>query len=110
MARSTAYTNWRLAGLQDAIRAKRVPTFEALTATTTNEFYTHDRGTNYSQARYLCYYLQEKGLLQKYYRQFKAAARDDPTGYKTLQTVLGETDMAEFQKRWEAYVLKLEFR
>ena len=104
------YTNWRLRGLQDAIKAQRVPTFESLTATTTNEFYTHDRGTNYSQARYLCYYLQQNGLLQKYYRRFKANAQDDPTGYKTLQTVLGETDMADFQKRWEKYVMKLEFR
>ena len=26
----------------------------------------------YAQARYLCYYLQEKGLLQKYYKEFVA--------------------------------------
>jgi len=102
------YPNWRLPGLQQAIKAKAVPPFEKLCGTTTEQFYGEDRGTNYSQARYLCYYLQEKGLLEKYYRDFRAHAADDPSGYKTLQKVLGETDMPAFQKRWEAYVMKLE--
>ena len=102
-------TNWRLAGLQKAIQAGKLPTFEALSGTTTNEFYNEDRGSNYAQARYLCYYLQEKGLLVKFYHQFVANHKDDPTGYKTLKAVLGETDMAAFQKRWEGYVLGLRF-
>lgn len=102
------YPNWRLTGLQQAIKAKAVPTFEKLCGTTTEQFYGEDRGTNYGQARYLCYYLQQKGLLQKYYRDFRAHAADDPSGYKTLQKVLDETDMAAFKKRWEAYVMKLE--
>jgi len=102
-------TNWRLAGLQKAIRERRVPSFKALTATTDDEFYTKDKGTNYAQARYLCYYLQEKGLLVKFYHAFVAAHEADPTGYKTLQTVLGEPDMDAFKKRWETFVLGLKF-
>jgi len=102
-------TNWRLAGLQEAIRKGEVPSFQALTSTTTHEFYNKDRGTNYAQARYLCYYLQEKGLLTKFYHAFYAARAEDPTGYKTLQSVLGKKDMAAFKKEWEAYVLKLRF-
>ena len=103
-------TNWRLAGLQAAIGEETVPTFQELCSTTTNEFYNRDKGTNYSQARYLCYDLQQHGLLAKYYHAFVKNAQTDPTGYETLQTVLGEADMADFQKRWEADVLKLEFR
>lgn len=103
-------TNWRLAGLQEAIRKDKVPSFEALTGTTDSEFYTKDRGTNYAQARYLCYYLQQKGLLRKYYKAFVAARKSDPTGYKTLQTILGRRDMAAFQKEWQEYVLRLRFR
>ncbi len=102
------YTNWRLNGLQTAIKAKRVPSFETLCGTSTNEFYNQDRGTNYSQSRYLCYYLQEHDLLVKYYQQFRKNSEDDPTGYKTLQEVLGEKDMAEFKTKWEAWVLKLK--
>lgn len=102
-------TNWRLSGLQDAIREKNVPSFRALTSTTASQFYNMDRGTNYAQARYLCYYLQEKGLLEKFYRSFLAGKADDPTGYKHLQAVLGEKDMTAFQKQWEDFVLKLRF-
>jgi hypothetical protein len=102
-------TNWRLAGLQEAIQKEQVPSFKALTSTTTTEFYTKDRGTNYAQARYLCYYLQEKGLLTKFYHAFYSARAEDPTGYMTLQSVLGKKDMDAFKKEWEAYVLKLRF-
>ncbi len=103
------FTNWRLAGLQKAIRGKKVPSFKTLTGTSTYEFYQEDPGTNYSQARYLCYYLQEHGLLRKYYHAFVKNVDRDPTGYGTLKTVLGEKDVAAFKKRWQAWVLKLRF-
>jgi len=102
-------TNWRLAGLQEAIRDGRVPSFEKLTGTTSHEFYHLDKGTNYAQARYLCYWLQEEGLLVEYYRSFRAAAKEDPTGYATLGRVTGERDMAAFKTRWEQFVLGLRF-
>ncbi len=63
--RIVGLTNWRLAGLQNAIKRNEVPTFGILCSTTTHQFYRADPGTNYAQARYLCYYLQEKGLLRK---------------------------------------------
>jgi len=101
------YTNWRLPGLQEAIKADTVPSFKALTGTSPNAFYNDGRGTNYAQARYLCYYLQQKGLLVKFYKEFYANQKTDPTGYTTLQKVLGETDMDQFKKRWEKFVLDL---
>jgi hypothetical protein len=102
-------TNWRLAGLQEAVRKKRVPSFKTLTSTTEYEFYQEDPGTNYAQARYLCYYLQERGLLKEFYHKFHAGCREDPTGFATLKEVLGETDMDAFKKKWERFVLKLRF-
>ncbi|MFH1268415.1 MAG: C39 family peptidase [Planctomycetota bacterium] len=107
-------TNWRLAGLQEAIRDGRVPSFKTLCSTTDHQFYEEDRGTNYAQARYLCYYLQEHGLLQKFYHRFHANRAKDPTGYETLKETLKETlgrnQMDAFKTDWEAYVLKLRFR
>lgn len=103
------YTNWRLRGLQNGLKKKIVPTFKVMTSMPNREFYREDTGTNYAQARYLCYYLQEKGLLRKYYKEFIANVRTDPTGYKTLQRVLGERDMTAFQRKWTAFVLKLTF-
>ena len=83
------YTNWRLPGLQTAIRAGKVPEFKFLTALDAHGFYDEDKGTNYGQARYLCYYLQQRGLLIKFYREFHAHQKEDPTGYKSLQKILG---------------------
>ena len=103
------YTNWRLRGLQGAIGDDRVPSFKTLCSTTTREFYNEDPGTNYAQARYLCYYLQEHGKLVKYYHAFRKNAEKDPSGFQTLVAVLGDPDMDEFKKDWEAYVAKLRF-
>jgi hypothetical protein len=102
-------TNWRLRGLQAAIQSDRVPSFKELCSTTRREFYEEDRGTNYSQARYLCYYLQEKGLLNKYYHLFVKNAKKDPTGYQTLKSVLKTDDMDQFKKDWQKYVMDLRF-
>ena len=103
------YTNWRLEGLRTGLKKKVVPTFKVLTAMSDTEFYREATGTNYSQSRYLLYYLQEKELLVRFYKKFTANAKTDPTGYKTLQTILGERDMAAFQRRWEAFVMKLVY-
>ncbi|HSS18683.1 MAG TPA: hypothetical protein VLL54_01160 [Pyrinomonadaceae bacterium] len=101
------FTNWRLAGLQEAIRAKQVPSFLDLTALDADGFYNHDRGVNYAQSRYLCYYLQQRGVLVKFYQEFYAQRKDDPTGFKSLQKTLAEADMNAFKTRWEEFVLKL---
>jgi len=101
------YTNWRLPGLQRAIREKRTISFETLMSMDAQTFYNEDRGENYAQARYLCYYLQEKGLLQKFYTEFVSKQSEDPSGLKSLKKILGETDMESFKIRWEKYVLTL---
>jgi hypothetical protein len=102
-------TNWRLAGLKEEIKAKTLPSFEELLSTTSYEFYHPTKGNNYAQARYLCYYLQEKGLLVKFYNAFVRDIEKDPSGHATLKAILGEKDMDAFQKRWEKWVLTLRF-
>jgi hypothetical protein len=101
------YTNWRLPGLQNAIKGRTVLTFKQFTSLDSNKFY-NDEHDHYAQARYLCYYLQQHGLLTKFYREFHAHHRSDPTGYASLRKVLGpRTDMNRFQKQWERFVLGL---
>lgn len=102
--------NWRLRGLQRAIRKGRVPSFATLTATTRYAFYEQDPGTNYAQSRYLLFHLQQEGKLRDYYQRFLAARATDPTGYETLQRVLGTKDMQAFQRRWEAWIMTLRYR
>ena len=107
--RIVGLTNWRLEGLQWAIRRGRVPSFQTLCSTGKRPFYNRDPGTNYAQARYLCYYLQERQLLRRYYHAFVRAQLHDPTGYETLRAVLGVSDMDEFKAEWERFVLGLSF-
>ncbi len=101
------FTNWRLPGLQRAIGEKRVPSFKTLTEMDARAFYNEDKGTNYAQSRYLCYYMQEKGLLVKFYREFISRQKEDPSGFKSLQKVLAEPNMEAFKTKWEQYVARL---
>ena len=107
--RVVGLTNWRLAGLKKEIQAGTLPSFKTLFSTTSYQFYHMRKGNNYAQARYLCYYLQEKGLLVKFYNAFSRDANRDPSGYEALKKVLNESDMNDFKKRWEKWVLKLRF-
>ena len=61
-------------------------------------------------SHYFIKLLQQKKLLQKYYRAFVKAQPKDPGGYETLKKILGRKDLTAFQKDWEQYVMKLRFR
>jgi hypothetical protein len=102
-------TNWRLAGLQRAIRARRVPSLDELTHLESEAFYGDDSGVHYAAARYLMFDLQERGLLTRFYREARARRAADPSGWEALRTVLGEPDMKAFQAAWETRVLALRF-
>jgi len=107
--RIVGLTNWRLKGLKEEISSKSLPTFKELLSTTSHQFYNSRRGDNYAQARYLCYYLQEKDLLQKFYKEFTANVKYDPTGYETLLEVLEVKDSAAFEAVWKKWVMNLKF-
>ncbi|MDC0722762.1 hypothetical protein [Nannocystis bainbridge] len=107
--RIVGYPNWRLPGLQAAIRARRLRSFAELCATDSDEFYGARSGLNYAQARYLCYYLQEQDRLRDYYHAFVAGADLDPGGYTTLQKILGHRDMPRFEREWRRFVLDLQW-
>ncbi|HUT76426.1 MAG TPA: hypothetical protein VM285_02005, partial [Polyangia bacterium] len=107
--RIVGLTNWRLPGFQDAIRQGGSPPLGELFAADAATFYGADPGTNYAQARYLLYHLQERDLLERFYRETRAAAATDPTGEATLLRILGETDLPAFQRRHEEWVLGLAF-
>jgi hypothetical protein len=102
-------TNWRLAGLQRALRRGRGKTLRAVVSTSTDAFYGDDSGLHYATARYLLYYLQERGVLRQYYRDFVKNRANDPSGWATLMQELGNPDESAFQKQWERFVLALQF-
>jgi hypothetical protein len=100
-------TNWRLDGLQDAIKEQRTIKLSELVATTTDQFYGERSGLHYAMARYLLYWLQQQGKLRQFYKDFRAGAATDPTGAATLRRSLGVEDLDAFQAGWETWVLTL---
>ena len=106
------HPNWRLPALQKAIRARRVPPFSEMMALSDDDFYGgggngKNSDEHYAQARYLCYHLQEQGLLLQFYNAYVAGVKQDPTGVQTLKAVLDETNLKAFQRKWEKFVLGL---
>jgi len=102
-------TNWRLTGLQEAIRFLELGTFEELFAMDEDEFYGDLSGNNYAQARFLLQFLQETGRLVDFYHTFRQGFFHDPTGAESLRSVLGEDDLLEFQRYWQRWVMGLGF-
>jgi hypothetical protein len=99
--------NWRLPGVQAAIRNKTVPRLSELISTSTEAFYADETGVHYAMARYLCYWLQERGLLIRFVQRAQALKAVDGTGATALEEVLGGPPDT-FQKDWEAFVLALK--
>jgi len=97
-------TNWRLPGLQQMIKEKRLPSLNALMSTTRDGFYDAPYDA-YAYARFLCQYLQDHGKLREFYARFVADTKDR-TGVAALETVLGK-DLATFQPEFEKWAMSL---
>ena len=105
--------NWRLPFLQEAVEKKTLIPLRELVALPSGEFYRR-YSVPYAESRYLCMYLQEKGLLVRLYKAFRAAAKEadpakrDATGAATLEAVTGKT-LEDLQSEWLAWVATLRW-
>jgi hypothetical protein len=97
--------NWRLPGLQRGLEQGTAPRLRQVLASDAGEFYGDPSGLYYAAARYLLYYLQERGLLFRYYAEFAAAYERDPTGIETLLEVTGQ-DLPRLEAAWRRFVLR----
>jgi hypothetical protein len=100
--------NWRLPGLQKAIKDGTLRSLEELIDDP--RFYREDLvGVNYAQARYLMLYLQDKGLLVKYYTSFRDSVANDPTGLAALKKIIAPQTLDDFESDWRKWVMALRF-
>jgi len=102
------YVNWRLPALQKAINNDIYTPLSALVKTNDYEFYGDRSDVNYAQARYLCMYLQENGLLKKYYKAFRDNYNNDKTGKNTLEKITGK-NLDELDKDYVEWVKGLKY-
>jgi len=98
--------NWRLPVL---LRGGFTP-LDKLVGMTDAEFRGQASGVHYANARYLCQYLQERGLLIKFYKTFRDAhaAGTDKTGWESFKGVIGEPP-DQFERKWQAWVKTLRW-
>lgn len=102
------YVNWRLPYLQDAIADKSYKSLASLVKTDWDEFYGANSDVNYAQARYLCMYLQENGLLKKFYKSFRDTYNEDKTGRTQLEQVTGKS-IDELDNVYVSWVKTLKY-
>ncbi len=61
---------------------------------------------NYSQARYILFYLYDQGLLSDWYKNYVEHFDEDPSGAQAIEKVYGKS-LAEFEEEWREWVLEL---
>lgn len=102
------YVNWRLPELQDALKDGSYTSLETLMNTDYDEFYGQHSAFNYAQARYLCMFLQEKGLLKQFYKSFRDTYISDKTGKKQIENVYGSS-LKELEEDYLKWVKTLHY-
>jgi hypothetical protein len=102
-------TNWRLAGLKDALAQKKVKRFSELVARSDAQFRDDDEAVHYAQARYLMLYLQERGLLRTFVKRALEQQKKDPTGAIALRETLGPSEWKRLDDGFRRWVAGLHF-
>lgn len=101
------HVNWRLPALVEAIRKNQYTSLKTLMSTDDETFYSDESALNYSQARYFCMYLQEKGLLKKYYKTFRDNFSADNTGISFAEEILN-SQISSIDTEYKSWVLTLK--
>jgi hypothetical protein len=99
-------TNWRLYYLLEALAHDELPPLAALV--TRGTVRGGHEAIDYAHARYFCLYLQQRGLLEPFYRKFRDAVEQDSTGDRTLCRLLGVTSLAEIEGDFRQWIAALE--
>jgi hypothetical protein len=102
--------NWRLTVLKEALAADAAPSFERLAAMSDREFYQVGTGANYATARYLLLWLQERGLLLRFWKAWRAGMADDPRGLASVLALFPGDAPAAVAARWREWVGTLSDR
>ncbi len=101
--------NWRHPRLATALsgKARSRALASTLFGMSDDTFRGANEDLNYATARYLCMWLEQKGLLWKFYREFKSRkAKDDATGALSFAKIVGRSPR-EVDDEWSKWVLAL---
>lgn len=96
--------NHRLTVVQEALRRERTMPWTALTRLNHMQFMANAQ-LAYAQARYMLFYMQEKGLLKKFYDEYTKGAgyQSDRSAADAYEVVFGRP-LPEVENDWKKWV------
>jgi hypothetical protein len=94
--------NWRCRVTEQALKAGQLPNLAQLTQPA--KFRTGDVNIRYAMARSVCLFLQDRGLLARFYKDLRNSEQRDPTGLKSLCEVLKVSDVATADEQFHLWV------
>jgi len=97
--------NWRLYYLIEALEHDRLQSLESFVRS--GMVRGGNEAVGYAQARYLCLYLQHRGLLEPFYRKFRSTAETDPMGEAVLCRLLQVGRLGEADAEFRAWISSL---
>lgn len=98
--------SWRTNIARRLEKAGKLTPIEKLAAMTQPQFVSSRPLANYAQARTFFLYLWERGKLKEWYAEYLRSYREDPTGIRACETVLG-TPIADINKDYRAWLRNL---
>lgn len=99
--------NWRLPVLQRAWDSGDwQPTISELPTLDDDEFYGVLSGRHYALARYAMFYLQDRGVLERFYQAYRDQAPPDPSGKAALESALG-SELTAHTESFQAFLKAL---
>ena len=102
--RISGMPNWRRRYLLPALQKGTLRPLESLIAEA--HVRPNQQAVDYAHARYFCLFLQERGLLEPFYRKFRLAVAGDPTGLRTLHALFDVNDLAPIDDEFRASALE----
>ncbi len=101
--------NWRLPRLLSGMTSdaeRKDARLDALFALTDDAFRGPKEKLYYATARYVCQWLDARGMLWPFYRAWRDGVESDPTGEKAFERATGQTP-ASANAAWTAWVKAL---
>ncbi len=99
-------SNWRIYHLLHAIQRGNLRSLDSLIEAKTVR--ANQEAIDYAHARYVCLYLQNRGVLSHFYRKFRANVTEDPTGRQTLCELLQTDSLEPIDEDFRAWVVELQ--
>lgn len=97
--------NWRAASLKNAIQRGSLQSIGDLAS---GQFAKTDAATDYAQARYFCLYLQQRNLLEPFYRKCRSNSKTDHDGIASLAQLMGTDDLRKIDAQFSAWLKSLK--